>query len=305
MLRTAAAELRSREVCVKFSSFFRCLSAYAFVLSLCSPVRAEDSYGLSIWLKDVETTKWVSGAVFLGVTAQGVSSWDWGSSKSFNWNPEGWFDEDTGSGGADKLGHAFSSYALTNVLADRLLRHERSPQRAALSAALTTQAIMIYVEVFDGFSLDHGFSYEDVVMNLLGTGLAYARTVNPKVRNLIDFRLEYQPSGYTGFRPLSDYSGQTYLLALKLGGFEALRETPLRFLDLQTGYYTRGFSSAEQADALERSRYGFVGIGLNLSELLFGRRKPHEAELKNAGRLFFDHIQLPYTSARASNNFDD
>ncbi|MFZ0107373.1 MAG: DUF2279 domain-containing protein, partial [Thiobacillus sp.] len=253
----------------------------------------------------IRATKWITGVTFVGVTAQGFANWDWGSSRSFNVNPEGWFGKGTGSGGADKLGHAFSSYALTNVLADRLLRQGRSPQRAARSAALTTQAIMIYVEAFDGFSVDHGFSYEDVVMNLLGTGLAYARTVNPGLRDRVDFRMEYEPSGYTGFRPMSDYSGQTYLLALKLGGFESLRGTPLRFLDLQTGYFTRGFSSDEQADGIERSRHGFVGIGLNLSQILFGRREPQEAELKNSGRLFFEHIQLPHTSVRNVHNFDD
>ena len=53
---------------------------------------------------------------------------------------------------------------------------------------------MLYVEVFDGFSSDHGFAREDVAMNLLGTGLAYARIVNPRLRELLDFRMEYQPS---------------------------------------------------------------------------------------------------------------
>lgn len=32
-------------------------------------------------------------------------------------------------GGADKLGHAFSSYAMTNLLADRLEYKGRSPER--------------------------------------------------------------------------------------------------------------------------------------------------------------------------------
>lgn len=290
---------------VKSSKSICWLFIHVCSLLLCSQARAEENYGPAVWLEDIKSTKWESGAIFLGVTAQGLSNWNWGSSNSFNWNSEGWFGVDTGSGGADKMGHAFSSYAVTNVLADRLLRQGRSRQRASLSAAITTQAIMTYVEIFDGFSVDHGFSYEDVVMNLLGTGLAYARTVNPKVHDLIDFRMEYEPSGYNGFGPMSDYSGQTYLLALKLGGFEALSDSPLRFMDLQAGYYTRGFSSAEENDGLERSRYGFFGLGLNLSELLFGRRETKESELKNAGRLFFDHIQLPHTSVRVSNNFDN
>jgi len=270
------------------------------MFALCASAHAQERYELSTWVDDVKATRWESGAVFAGVTALGIKGWNWGSSSSFRWNREGWFGEDTGSGGADKLGHAFSSYALTNVLADRLVRQGRSPERAALSAALTTQAIMLYVEVFDGLSNDHGFAREDVVMNLLGTGLAYARAVNPKLRDTVDFRMEYQPSQYKGFRPLSDYSGQKYVAVLKLSGFDALRDTPLRFLELQTGYYTQGFSKAERADGQDRSRHAFVGVSVNLNELLFGRRASQEPELKNAGRLFFEHIQLPYTAIRSS-----
>lgn len=170
---------------------------------------AQTNYGLDVWAEDVKDTRWESGATVAGVTALGMYSWDWGSSKRFRWNPEGWFGANTGSGGADKLGHAFTSYALTNVLADRLVRQGKPAERAALSAALTTQAIMLYVEVFDGYSNDHGFAREDVVMNMLGTGLAYARTVNPALRDVLDYRMEYQPSGYKGFRPFSDYEAKS------------------------------------------------------------------------------------------------
>jgi hypothetical protein len=287
---------------MKLSGWWRALLGLSCVLALFTSAQAQGRYDLSTWVEDLKATRWESGAVFAGVTAQGIRSWNWGS-QSFHSQSERWFGQDTSSGGADKLGHAFTSYALVNVLADRLVRQGRSPQQAALSAALTSQAIMLYVEVFDGFSKDHGFAREDVAMNLLGAGLGYARTVNPKLRDLMDFRMEYESSGYKGFRPFSDYSGQKYLVALKLGGMEALRDTPLRFLELQAGYYTRGFSKAEQDAGLNRSRHTFVGVGLNVGELLFGRRTNQESELKNASRLFFEHIQLPHTAARTSREF--
>lgn len=255
----------------------------------------------SDWRDDIAASRWETGITAGGLTVIGFRSWEWGSNKRFNFNPEGWFGKDTGSGGADKLGHAFTSYAITNVVADRLVRQGRSPERAALSAALTAQTLMLYVEVFDGLSNDHGFAREDVVVNLLGTGLAYARTVNPQLRDTLDFRMEYQASGYKGFRPFSDYSGQKFLLAFKLGGLPSLRDTPWRYLELQAGYYTRGFSRAEKIDGLGRSRNTFVGVGLNLNELLLGRRPPAaEAELRRATRLFFEHIQLPHTAVRAT-----
>ncbi len=272
------------------------------LFAVCAAAQAQERYGLSTWVEDLKATRWESGAAFAGVTALGLTSWDWGSSK-FRFNSEGWFGPETGSGGTDKLGHAFFSYALTNVLADRLVRAGRTPERAGLSAALTTQAIMLYVEVFDGFSGDHGFAREDVVMNVLGTGLAYARAVNPRLRDLVDYRMEYQSSGYKGFRPVSDYAGQKYLLALKLGGFDALRDTPLRFLELQAGYYTRGFSKMERADGFERSRHAFIGVGVNLSQLLLGRRSSQESNLRNAGRLLLEHVQVPGTAVRSTRDF--
>ncbi len=262
---------------------------------------ADDEYHLSSWGEDLQASRWESGGAFAGMTALGLYSWAWGSSTSFRWNPEGWFGTDTGSGGTDKLGHAFTSYFITNVVADRLVREGRPRERAGLSALLTAQAIMLYVEMFDGYSDDHGFAREDVVMNFLGSSLAYARTVHPQLRDLLDYRMEYEPSGYKGFRPVSDYAGQKYLLALKLGGVEALRDTPLRYLEFQAGYYARGFSLAERAEGLTPSRHTFVGLGLNLSELLFGHRDEQESELKWAGRTLFDHIQIPNTAARLSN----
>lgn len=203
----------------------------------------------------------------------------------------------------DKLGHGFTSYALTNALAERLLDKGRDPQQAALSAALTTQAIMLYVEAFDGFSNDHGFSKEDVLMNLLGSGVAYARIVQPGMRDLVDFRMEYKPSGYKGFKPLSDYSGQKYLVAFKLGGVPALRNTPLKYVELQGGYYTRGFSKAEAAEGMGRTRRGFVGVGINLNELLLGRRNAGEGAWRKTGRFALEHVQLPGTAVRAQRDF--
>ena len=272
----------------------------ACLVGMCLSVNAQESDLWRDWTEDLSATRWEAAGTFVGVTALGLYSWDWGSGKKFRVNGEGWFGPETGSGGADKLGHAFTSYALTNVLADQLIQKGRSPQRAALNAVLTTQAIMLYVEVFDGFSNDHGFAKEDVVMNLAGSALAYARTVNSDLRDKLDFRLEYQPSGYKGFRPLSDYAGQKYVWALKLGGFDYLRNSPLRYLELQAGYYARGFSKLEKADGLERSRQGFVGIGLNLGDLLFGRKADQDSDLKRAGRLFFEHIQLPSTALRSN-----
>lgn len=286
---------------IRFLICFRSGCAYLFALTiLLAPLNLRGENIFSDWTDDVQDTAWETGAALGTMTALGLFNWEWGSSSSFRWQPEGWFGMDTGSGGADKLGHAYTSYMLTNILSDRLIRKDRPPARAAISAAITTQLVMLYVEMFDAYSLDHGFAWEDCVMNLAGTGFAAARTVIPGMRDLVDYRMEYEPSGYKGFRPFSDYSGQKYLMALKLGGIDALAKTPLRYLELHGGYYTRGFSKEEELQGKSPVRYGFVGVGINFGELFFGKRGKREPELKNAGRLFFEHIQLPYTALHAS-----
>lgn len=254
-------------------------------------------YSLNTTVDDIKAIKWEGLGAFAGITALGVKSWDWGSS-GFHFNNEHWFGKSTGSGGADKLGHAFTSYALTNAFAERLQAKGRSPERAALSASLLTSALMLYVEAFDGVSGDHGFSYEDVVMNSLGVGFAYLRQTNPRLKSLVDYRMEYKPSGYKGFRPFSDYEGQKYLLALKLSGFKSLKQSPLRYFELQAGYYSRGFSKEARNDGQTRRQYGFVGIGVNLTQLFFGYPLETDRDYAKIGRLVFEHIQIPSSAAR-------
>lgn len=284
----------------KFTNLLKCAAwVLAAWVSGGTASAQQSPYSAKTFWKDTRAVKWESGLMLAGVTAYGLKHWNWGSSHSFKTTSEGWFGLDTASGGADKLGHAFTGYLISNGLTEQLLRQGRGPEQAALTSALITQAILVYMEIFDGYSVNHGWSKEDAVMSLLGSGAAYLRHVTPGLRDRLDFRLEYQSSPHKGFSPIDDYAGQKYVLALKLSGFSALRDTPLRYLELQTGYYARGFSREEQADGLARSRHGFIGIGLNLSELLLGQRGSSETGARRAGRLFFEHVQLPYTAARS------
>jgi len=89
---------------MKFSKYFRKLMVLAFMAALHAPTLAQVHYDMSSWGEDVKAAKWETGAAFAGVTVLGITSWDWGSSKSFKFNSEGWFDKDTGSGGPDKHG---------------------------------------------------------------------------------------------------------------------------------------------------------------------------------------------------------
>lgn len=230
--------------------------------------------------KSLFDAKYEIGAAAGGITYLGVKEWNWGSA-SFKFNDEGWFGMDTGSGGIDKLGHMYSSYLIAEAISNGLSR-ENTPEFAATYSALWASSLMLYVEVFDGYSADHGFSYEDVILNSTGVAFSYLRTRYPRVKELLDYRLDYQPSeGMKGFHPVTDYSGMRYLLAVKAAGVPALRDTPLKYLELNLGYMARGFKASDAPYIPERTSELFVGISFNLDELLF---KPFADQLGRVGK---------------------
>ena len=140
-----------------------------------------------------------------------------------------------------------------------------------------------------------------MVANALGGGFSYLRRKIPGLREKVDFRMEYLPSGNVGgFHPITDYSGQKYLLALKFIGFEYTRDTPLRFLELHAGYYARGFTQAERNRHEPLRREPYVGIGINMGELLFGAPSVRDTKPGKFGRRVLEYVQVPYTYVATS-----
>jgi hypothetical protein len=206
--------------------------------------------------------------------------------------------------GMDKFGHAYTSYLITDLLTYGI-RRNADPSGAEITAGLLAAGVMTYVEVFDGFSGDHGFSWEDMAFNAGGIGFSILRNSVPGLRDKLDFRLQYVPSGNKdGFHPITDYSGQKYVLALKLAGFEAFEDTALRFVELHAGYYARGFTKEERENGDERRREPYVGIGLNLQELIFGYPSVRDTGVGRWGRTALEYIQVPYTYI-PTKGFDD
>jgi hypothetical protein len=171
--------------------------------------------------------------------------------------------------------------------------------------------LMTYIEVFDGFSKDHGFSNEDLAVDATGALFSVVRRTVPGLREKVDFRLLYTPDrgtlralscfpkphcekdGKTARSPITDYTNQRYLLAVKLAGFPQVRSTPLRFVEFHAGYYARGYTQEEEARGEPLRRRLFAGAGLNVGELLFRRRS---TGLSKAASSVLEYIQLPYTA---------
>ncbi|MBC8006565.1 MAG: DUF2279 domain-containing protein [Prolixibacteraceae bacterium] len=207
-----------------------------------------------------------------GVALYGASSW-WGSEVSdFHVVHEGWFGQETYAGGADKLGHGFSAYLGMRLATWALEWAGNSHVDAMRTGSLLSLGTFMAIEMFDGFSEDYGFSVEDAVISVAGIGMGYALERYPALDEVLDFRIRYRRSDDAKrlgeYDPVSDYSGQTFFMVAKAAGFPKLRSSPwTRYLELAVGYGTRGYEPNDGSPNDPR-RLLFVGISLNLSEIL-------------------------------------
>ncbi|MDH5734480.1 MAG: YfiM family protein [Gammaproteobacteria bacterium] len=215
------------------------------------------------------------------VTVWGVLQWDY-FSRSPHSQSEGWFGNDTDDGGADKLGHLYTSYVTSHGFSSLFSYWCFNKHDAAFYGALSSFSVWGYMELGDSFS-DYGFSKEDLWMNALGSVLGYYLYENENLASKIDMRWEYglHPTG-TDFT--TDYENSKYLIALKLSGFEKTSGGFSKYLELQLGYYARGFYDP----AVTNERNLYFGIGINLSELF--RRGGYK---KTAAA--FNYLQVPAT----------
>ena len=288
------------------------------------PVRTRDEgaapvppafYSFNQLSDHVLSVRWELALVGGALIAVGIRDWDWGGS-NFEFIDEGWFGSNTRHGGMDKIGHAFSTYVIADILTDRIRANASDPTGAQITGALLAFGIMGAGEAVDGFTGKHRFSREDIIANAAGAAFSILRNSIPGLREKLDFRVMYTPASYErpGITPsefsfIPPYERQRYIMALKGSGFEALKSTPLRYLELHGGFDARGFGDKERQLGYPVERTFYAGIGLNLNEILFGAGPvPNLAKYKDtvpgwAARKTLEYIQVPYTAAYSGNTF--
>jgi hypothetical protein len=215
----------------------------------------------------------------------GLAQWDYGED-GFHFETERWFQRDTKYGGADKLGHFWSSYAVSHLFSYVYRKWGHTEKEANLYGALSNLGVQTFMEVADGFS-SQGFSYEDLIMNVVGTGVAYAWGKAPYLSKKIDFRMEYTP-GFNSrdFGFSTNYERQRFLIALRADGFDAIKNRYLQYLEFHVGYYARGYKDYAEKGQDDRRRKIYVGLAFNVSRLV----------QKYVKTTVFNYIQIPYTS---------
>jgi hypothetical protein len=219
---------------------------------------------------------------------------------------EGWFGSRRYAAGADKLGHAWATYALGRGGTELLTQwggFKRLP--ATLVGVGLSELLFFTVEIKDGFYYE--FSYGDFAFNSLGAGLAVAMSLSPRLDELFDYRVQYWPSqAYMdqlsggNVNVAEDYTGETYLLAFHLGGIHALRDsrygTLSRFVDVAVGYGTNGYKPEppQGFPDYRLSKHSYIGISLNaqgLFDWLFEKRSRPARKITHG---LFEVFNVPY-----------
>jgi len=243
--------------------------------------------------EDVEAIKWEFAAVAGYYTAINAPKLfndpQWPSFQS-----EGWFGRSTNNVGVDKLAHAYSAYVISELLYGRLKLNTNDAPGIELTAAALASGVMLWTEAFDSIEPSSGWSWEDVISNTVGAGFSLLRNSVAGLDEKLDFRLMIQPNDdiYT-VKGKEHFQQQRYFLALKPAGFEAFDRSPLRFVEFHLGYHGDDFLIEDREAGIVPKRHIFVGLGINLRELLF---KDATSSVGQAAGEILDYFQLPYTA---------
>ncbi len=146
----------------------------------------------------------------------------------------------------DKLGHLYTAFYLSYGAANALRWSNVKPSRADLIGSLAGFAVMVPIEVLDGFSSDYGASSGDLLANTAGCALYLGQQwLWDEVR--IYPKFSFHQTHFAPRRPdilgerltseiFKDYNGQTYWACIDMDKFVRFP----KWLNLAVGYGAEG-----------------------------------------------------------------
>jgi hypothetical protein len=238
------------------------------------------------------------GSVPVIVIGWGIGAWGWGSASDWRFENDGWgMEQDSYTGGADKLGHTWGIYAISRIGSYAFEKSGDSRKWAAFKGFLFGQMMGLGIEIGDGFGKTYGFSWGDMVWNFGGGLFAMVLDMYPSLDRLIGFQIEYWPSkdhrnqrSEKWIEVTSDITGQKFILALKLDGVPFVQNTVAKYFQIDFGYYTRGYWFSHSSYSY-KTRHAYIGFAFNLSTISEGILP--EGSWRNAFSSFFKYYHPP------------
>jgi hypothetical protein len=242
-----------------------------------------------------------------GFAAYGYYNWWGGVPAEFTWAEEGNMEQTSYTGGADKFGHMFGAYLICRSMTDVYRWTGFTKNTSLVISSCITQFLFTATELEDAF-FDIGFSVHDLIFNIAGNGLAVFSEKYSLFDDLVDFRIEYFPTKSQrdifpeNLNFAEDYSGQRFLFVFKFSGIKKLNKKPIKYLELNSGYYTYGYKPPLYLNGFKldflRRRDVFFGFSVNIPWILkntaFKGDRFNRIEKISSG--FLEYYQIPYTA---------
>lgn len=181
----------------------------------------------------------------------------------------------------DKIGHFYSAYQLSSIGKQLFLWTNMSEKKSAIWGSVMSQAIMIPIEIMDGFSVEYGFSWGDIAANLLGSGFFLSQELLWNGQ-LIKTKFSFHRTEYAKLRPevlgdgifeelLKDYNGQTYWLSFDMYSIGKFNRKIPKWLNVVVGYGAEGMVYGRENENIAHGyrsyRQYFIGIDFDFSHI--------------------------------------
>jgi len=181
----------------------------------------------------------------------------------------------------DKVGHFYSAYQLSRIGKQMFLWTNMSEKKSAIWGSVMSQALMIPIEIMDGFAEGYGFSWGDIAANLMGAGFFLGQELGFK-QQLIKTKFSFHRTDYAQLRPevlgsgfmeelLKDYNGQTYWLSFDIYSMTRQNRKVPSWINIALGYGAEGMVYAREDEnnlnGYESYRQYYLGIDFDLSHI--------------------------------------
>ncbi|MCR4417985.1 MAG: YfiM family protein [Ignavibacteria bacterium] len=160
----------------------------------------------------------------------------------------------------DKLGHWWGATAIQHLFSSSLSWSNFSDETSMWLGSILALTYQLYVETYDGYAKDWGFSPGDAMFDFGGAFYPLLQYYIPPLKN-VNLKLSYYPSKrllkkdpndelYRNKFVIDDYEGQSFYLSFKINNMlpENLEKYWPDFLCLAIGYQMRNWNGYAVAD---------------------------------------------------------
>ena len=239
---------------------------------LCFPVSAQQRDSIN---RKRMTTLIVGGGIAYGATLVALNNaWYSDHSKEeFHF-----FDDKAEWKQMDKLGHFYGAFQFSHAAKRALQWTGMREKKSAIWGSALGFALMLPIELMDGYSSEYGASTTDVLANAIGSGFHLGQALLWNEMR-IHPKFSFSQSGISHHRPellgtgylenvVKDYNGQTYWLGFDLYRLAGVKP---KWLNVALGYGVNNMVNASGTPTnsfpLASYRQYYLGIDINLTHI--------------------------------------